>query len=558
MNYFKNTSWLYPFLLIFLWLTFGIAHHSKAQIEPNVEIVYNDNPPKFKPKAPTDASLDSVQELLKKQYFENGYLDFSIDSIQSGTDTIILYIHNGDKYKLHQIIVTPEEYEAYSKKYILNKKLSPSLIELHNVKLLKWVQNQGYPYAILEKDVKLMGNQATLLYKIKEGNLVLFDSISTSPPNLISYNYISKKTGIEFGKPYNFSVIKNLKRNVNQSQLFTLDTNYTMLSESQAKIILKLKKINQNSFSALVGLQTNSENKTEVTGNVSIALCNAFKKGEKINLDWQKPANESQQLETDLIFPYIFRLPIGAQFYANLDKQDSSFTNTNIRLAGLLPTVNLGEYSINVKWQTSSVNTNSSIELNSTYSTLYGIGYQYSLLDNPRIPKHGFSFKSQIYSGNNNLIIQGHDDTKTLMVEWIGNIQLAFQLPIGSFFIKNEWGILKNDSLKLNNLYRLGGANSIRGFNEKSIYSQAYNFTNFEYRLYLNTESFMYLLYDLGYFNEPDSKSFTGITRQAVGAGLNINTSAGHLSISYAIGKYSTEPFSMNKGKIHIGYINWF
>jgi hemolysin activation/secretion protein len=144
------------------------------------------------------------------------------------------------------------------------------------------------------------------------------------------------------------------------------------------------------------------------------------------------------------------------------------------------------------------------------------------------------------------------------MFEWIGIVQLTFPMPLGSLFFENEWGVLENESLKRNNFYRLGGVKSIRGFNEKSIYAKAYNYAKFEYRLFLSSESFAYLLYDIGYFNEPVNTGLYAIWRQAIGLGLNINTAAGQLSISYAFGKYGTESIHVNQGKIHMGYINRF
>ena len=548
----------YSYLSTLLWLIMGISTLLNAQVKPNIELRFSDNPPLFKIKIPENPSVDTVQIDIKNQFLEKGYLGFSIDSVVESEGRCMLFLRSGIPYKVSNIEVLPEEFSEFSKSFLAKRTLTQKFIGTHDSRILEAVQNMGYPYAILEKDIGVKNSIAEIRYKVRSGNYVSFDSVRTSPSDLISYNYISKKTGIEVGHPYSATAIKNLNRNINQSQLFVLDSAYFMLTEHKANVILKLKKGNQNNFNALLGLQSNGNNKTELTGNASITLNNAFKKGEKIELEWRNYGNESQQLETGFKLPYIFKLPIGVMFNGDFDKQDTSFSNTKLLLGILLPTLTYGDFSIQAKKQTSSVNKNYTEDLTSSYSTLYGMGYMYSLFDNALMPKNGFLFGSQLFTGKNNLIVNDQDDVATPMVEWVGNVQFAVPMPLGSLFFENEWGVLKNDSLKRNNFYRLGGVKSIRGFNEKSIYAKAYSYSNFEYRLFLSTESFAYLLYDVGYFNEPMNNGFDAVWRQAFGVGFNINTAAGQLSISYAVGKYGTESVSVNQGKIHMGYINRF
>ncbi len=549
-------------ILVVFGLVFGLTFSLSSQTSKNLVYYFNDAPPLFKLHIPKafihNTKLDSIILDIKKTYSNNGYLSFSIDSILKNNSTCTLYIHSGHKFKLKQTIVNPDEFGMFGKKYIYNPTLTPQIIEQTNLKTLTNIQNKGFAYAVINKEYTFNKNLVTIIYKATPNKLVSFDTIKTIPPNIISYNYLSKKTGIEAGKPYNTTAIKNIKRNINQSRLFKYDTTYMHMFETQTQITIKLKKISRNSFSGFVGMQTNDEKKMEFTGNASIALANALKKGETIQIEWQKPGNLSQQLETNFTIPYIFNMPVGVLFYGNFDKQDSSFTNTHIETGLLIPTVNFGELSANVKWLTSSVNKNEVSNLNSTKSILYGLGYQYSVFDNPYLPKHGFLINTNFYVGNNTIINTGKTNSQNLLFEWVGKVEFAFSLPYGSVFIHNQWALMKNDSLKTNNLYRIGGIKTIRGFNEKSIYSKNYNYTNTEYRLYLNSESYMYLLYDAGFFYEPDNQQYNNIFCQSIGAGLSVNTQAGILSIIFAVGKKGTDPFLINKGKIHIGYINRF
>ena len=57
-----------------------------------------------------------------------------------------------------------------------------------------------------------------------------------------------------------------------------------------------------------------------------------------------------------------------------------------------------------------------------------------------------------------------------------------------------------SDSYFENELLRFGGINSIRGFEENSIYATLYGITNTEYRYKLNNSIFIHSIIDAGYF----------------------------------------------------------
>jgi hypothetical protein len=541
----------------YLYLFFILIGISKYSVSQNYKYIFIEN---------TDTSNIYTQQIIdtilnknilkiKNKYLNRGYLGVSIDSVSIKNGVYYIYIYKGVKYRLGKVNVSSDLSKNYSKNYLIKPKLTPKLIKKTDDDILNIFINRGYPYTVLDKDIMFENKRATLSYNVDLKQYIYFDSIKTSPENIISYNYISKITGIEYNKPFCAKAINNIGDNINRQKMFILDSAYVEIDDNKSYVTLKLIKQNQNSFSGLIGLQTNSKKETEITGNVFISLVNSFKKGEKIKLEWQKPQNNSQQLETDINIPYIFKLPIGLSFYGNFDKNDTIFTNTYLKVGLLVPILNLGDLSINGKWNNSSVGSSNKNYLNSTKGTLFGIGYKFIKTDNSYLTKKGLLINTEVYLGNNTLI---NSNTNTTLFEWIGNLKIAQPLPIGVLNINNSWGILKNDSLKINNIYRLGGAKTVRGFNERSIYTKAYSYINTEYRLFIDNNSYLYMLYDIGVFSEPTQNLYKNTLRQAIGAGVSINTKAGILTISYAIGKVESNPFLFDKGQVHIGYINTF
>jgi hypothetical protein len=69
-----------------------------------------------------------------------------------------------------------------------------------------------------------------------------------------------------------------------------------------------------------------------------------------------------------------------------------------------------------------------------------------------------------------------------------------------SFFIKTKGNVLLSDSYFSNELFRFGGINSIRGFEENSIIASYYGLINLEYRYRLNSGIYVHSITDAAYF----------------------------------------------------------
>lgn len=548
---------LYIFLLFVL-----LVYNAGAQTTTNKTLVfqYKNNQPKFKIKTPllTDTSFSNFTNQLKHQFYDNGYLGFSIDSIANNPDTLVLFMLCGKQYQVKAININHDDFNYLNQKFLFKRKLNPKNIDNFDKTTLEKIINNGYPYAILNKQINNEHNAATINYYIKQGPKVTFDSISTIPENLINYKYLANKTGIKYGDSYNKKAVLQIKKNLTQTKLFEIDTVYNQITGNKAINIVKLKPIKQNLFTALIGLQNSNNNKAEFNGNATLHLTNTLKAGETFFINWAKPSTLSQLLETHFKLPYLFNFPLGSELYFTIDKNDSTYTNTDIKAGLNFTSLYTGEFSLYTKYKTSTVNNTNAENYNSSATNQYGFGYNYMQYDNPFIPKKGLMANIQVFIGTHRQTTPNSSYNKQPILEMLGLINIAFPMPIGSFYIENNASILLADSLKNNNLYRLGGVNSIRGFNERSIFAKQYAITKAEYRIYIGNESFLFVLNDFGYFNSPDNNSFSSIYKQAVGAGLNIKTNAGILTISYALGRNLNSPFKLNEGKIHIGYLNMF
>ena len=117
---------------------------------------------------------------------------------------------------------------------------------------------------------------------------------------------------------------------------------------------------------------------------------------------------------------------------------------------------------------------------------------------------------------------------------------------------------MNGDQLFLNDLFRLGGLNTIRGFNEMFFYASHYIIGTLEYRYLFENESQLVVFFDGSYLGfDINYESYKDYPIGA-GAGISISTGAGLLNVIYAVGKSNDQPFNIRYSKIHIGYTGRF
>jgi hemolysin activation/secretion protein len=111
--------------------------------------------------------------------------------------------------------------------------------------------------------------------------------------------------------------------------------------------------------------------------------------------------------------------------------------------------------------------------------------------------------------------------------------------------------VLVSDEADASDLYRLGGASSLRGYDEDRFAGTAVARALVEARRRLEGPSYAFVFADLGYVDSPTILGTDGETavHPGFGAGVQLETGAGLLNISYAV---NPEEGLLN-GRIHFG-----
>jgi outer membrane protein assembly factor BamA len=199
----------------------------------------------------------------------------------------------------------------------------------------------------------------------------------------------------------------------------------------------------------------------------------------------------------------------------------------------------------------------------------YGLSYLRNTLDDIYFPRQGYLTDVQLAIGNktilrNNAFESSYYDTLSLKTTqltgaWRGEYYV--KLTKGSVLLTRLKGeTLFNKRLYLNDLFRLGGLSSIRGFNDFSFYASTYTVGTLEYRFYPAADSYLLLFYDQGYYRRDVSGNQTQQYPFGLGGGISFSTGAGIFQLIYSVGRSPElkQPLSLNHSKIHFGVVSRF
>ncbi|MFN8254140.1 MAG: BamA/TamA family outer membrane protein [Bacteroidales bacterium] len=499
--------------------------------------------------------------LFSESWMDKGYLTFGIDSLITDSSSLVAKVYFGKKYLLNNfrlkfIPVTPEDAVVVRKlkpgRYPLTKK---SLSEIRK-SLLEHYANSGYPFTQITFDsLDTSGENPSGIINILKNTPIVFDSILLKGNPRISARFVYHTIDIKPGDIYNQLKINNLDKVFSRlAYLKMVKPAEVEFKKNKADLFLYLKDKPAGYFNGIIGFASGNKDSgaLQVTGNLNLLLNNLFKVGDKIDLYWDKYSSKSQNLRFGLQFPYLFFIPVGLSYKLNLEKSNIDYLNIGNQLALSYRLNSFSEISAYISSKKSFLinNSDSNSGLAEYSWTLAGLGFSTDKTDYSFNPRKGFQF--ELTSGYGNRAISS--SVKVFEADFKGGLYIPLGKQ-GTLALLNKSGIIYSDSgFYANELIKLGGINSIRGFNEQSIPASAYTIFTLEPRLFFGQNSNLFAFSDFAIYKVISVENSFINRLVGLGLGLNLDTKAGVFRIIYALGKEQQNPLKLSNSKIHIGF----
>jgi outer membrane protein assembly factor BamA len=528
-------------------------------------------------------SISSALNKVQQEFFSQGYLTASIDSMPVVGATQTIWWRVGEEYSLVQLRMKSETASILSQSGLRivnfeNKPFSPTNYARLTASLLKYCSNNGYPFALVKLDsVVVDGSSISASLILDKGPLIVLDTAIVKGTAKISeaylFNYLSLKPGSAFNESQYKKISLKLKELPFVAEARPFEIEY-MPGLARPVFYLQNKKASQ--FNGVVGVQPDNANagKVYVTGDVKLRLHNAFGRAELFDLNWNNPLPRTQDLKVKMSYPFILGLPFGVDFDLTLFKKDTIFLEINRQLGFRYLLAGNNSVRVFAGKKTSDL---ISTKGYSTVTTLpeyadvtglnYGLGLQLEHLDYRLNPRRGYALDISASAGtrtiskNAKIKAELYDslDLKTTQYKAEANADIYF--PIGQrgvIDIGTIGGFVESPSLFSNELYRFGGLKTLRGFDESSLTASRYVIGKAEVRMILEQNSYLLLFYNQAYYENRSNEAFFSDHPYGFGAGITFETKVGIFSFNYALGSQQDNPILFRAAKIHFGLLNYF
>ena len=262
------------------------------------------------------------KDLLKKYYFDNGYIDFEIISVNSSLvdnrkDFIVNFtLFEGKRYK-----ITKVKYNS-SIRNLKNEQIKDlvdidagdwfSSLEIDNsIKKITDITSQmGYAFVDVSPRIKKFGdNQVEITFEIQQGTKIFIDRINITGNIKTNDSVIRRELQFVEGDAYNLSKIKESERRIKGTGLFDnieikLDE---MVGTNKTKVDVSVAERSTGQFTVGAGFSSLDG----ALGNIGIKESNLFGEAKELGLNLGLSTRRS---EIDLSYtdPYFLNRDLAA------------------------------------------------------------------------------------------------------------------------------------------------------------------------------------------------------------------------------------------------------
>ena len=564
----------YPFIVFLFFLQLPFLGTAQKQFRVSVT---SDDYKGFKKNIKTEfkdsAKAHVYLKKLRNSAVEQGYLLASLDTLIFSENACLVDFYIGEKFHKVYLSISHEDLNYIKKegkfreKIILKQafraeELGSFMNEVHRTLLM-----DGYPFAkVMLSNIVIDGHSATAKLSLEINQRLKWKEIHIKGDTAVSESFLSSLLQVKIGDWYDETVLEKASQRIQQvTFLSEIKPCEVLFTREGVELFVYLKSKPLSSINGFLGLQPNpAQNNYFLTGELALKLLNVLKSGEKMDLKWQNVQSQTQQLNVQTNFPFLFKSPFGVDGKFNLYKRDSTFLDLKGKFAIQYYLRGGNFVSFYFERNASSLlsgaaNNVSFTGLSNIKSNNYGIGLTKRNIDYLSNPQRGFSIEiSSSVGQRQSQKTDTSDVLRTLVFK--GDSDLEFYLPLAKRHIlrfANHTSFISTPEIYQNELFRFGGLNTQRGFNEQEIFASTYTTFSIEYRFLLDQNSRAFLFFDQSFY-ERNSVSYLFDSPYGFGAGFSFATAIGVFSIQYALGSQQNNPILFKNGKIHFGYIAYF
>jgi outer membrane protein assembly factor BamA len=542
-------------LLLLLASNNSVCQDFKLQIKSNDSILLN-HIEKYVPQKKYNSleapfkKIDSISFHLKKI----GYINHEVSTKQVDSTLTVTFT------KFSKIDFAHLRYEssALLRDFFEKKKIkdtttllkipfeeTPSLLE----EISNYLNDKGYAFSNTRlENIQQKENLLFADLMIDIGERILIDDIVIKGYDEFPKKKLRKLLNLKNKSVFNKSFIGLLNDQLSNIPFLEATRKPEVLFANDAtRLYIYLKKQPQSKFDGLMAFSTKENGELILNGDLNLALNNVFNKAEELKFEWQS-SETRKNLSIDGVFPYLFNSNFIVASNFGIQRTDTSFVNVNLQSK---VGYQLSKFKVlNLIGAIENSNTSNNIDTSNVldYQKMQ-LGLNYSL--SKRIENHLPSkIKTQLSA---ELQVGRRKSNEQNENQQLFQLQFKYLLTLNHrnhIWLRSSNRFLKTNNTLQNELFAIGGFNSIRGFREQEILTSKYSVNNIEYHFVTGEKSYFYGLIDSGVYYEEAENTYE--TPYAIGFGYALANKQSMLNFSYAIARKNNQHFDLNNAKFHL------
>lgn len=499
-------------------------------------------------------------KLFSDKILQGGYIESFIETNQKINDSTFLY-----QFKLEKKTTTIHIYLSSKSNYksLLSKdgKTDTLKISLNKVasfleQSLAQLEKKGFALSKIrlvnfeKKERKLIAELSVQTEKIRNLDDIVINGYKKFPES-----HRNQLKRIYKKRVFNQDNLTNVYSDIEKFR-FVKQTKYPQIlfSTDSTKVYCYVEKSKANTFDGFIGFSNNESQDVTINGYVDLVLNNLLNSGETLSLNWKSDGNDQKTFNASIELPYIFKSPFGLKAQLNIFKQDSTFQNTKTALdLGYFFDYNTRFYLGYQSSESSDIQNQNSFIISDFTNQFVTSQFEFVNLKSDEFlfpEKTKVDLKTGVGSrrsklNKNDQVFLNFNLKHTFFLNSKNNIQ-----------IKSQNYYLNSDLYIISELYRFGGINSIRGFNENSLQANLFSSLLSEYRYIVAPNLYVHSIIDYGYYSDETSKNKGNLV--SLGFGFGLATKNGLFNIVYANGSTKEQEIKGSNSIVHLSFKTQF
>ncbi len=528
----------------------------------------------------------SIRDSVLVELQRKGYFDSQVHLDSPVVDHFILNINPGPRYKWN--LPSKRTVKAGALSGRMQGYFDEAGWEQQLEGQLEQLVEDGYPFAQIRlTSARLRDSSISGMLQIKRGRHYYIKGIKMNGTAKLSNNFMMRYLRINGHKPYSHAVVAALSRRIDALPFVKQQgVPIVRFYKEFAQIVVHLDPKPSNSFDVLLGIaqaKDQTARRFNLTGHANLAFQNLFGQAEKMALDYRGlPGTQSLDVLGEL--PYVLQTSLGSGARFKLYYKTDAYTETNgevhlsvdvsdnskVYAFGSRKTARL------ISIDTNYIKTNKALPSDLDYDqTSFGLKWNYNRLDFAPNPLSGWRIRTSGAIGKNVALPRASLGTLTEVnvdsllsarnkqsTRWIGGVDITYFLKLsGRMTLRTSlkgqgiWSVLLPSD---NELFRIGGGRSIRGFDEEQFRAQKFLYGTLEYRFLTSKNGYLSAFADYGYVENTRKQQLNILHPLGIGLGFVFETKNGIFQLQYAVGKTANTTFDFTNGQVHLGYLSLF